>query len=233
MKIAVVIQARMSSSRVPGKVIMEVEGKPILLYLLDRLNLADLGLPIIVATSKEDVDQQIFDFCSQYGVECYRGSHLNVVSRFIDIINSYSLDALVRISADSPLIDGFLIKKFIKKMDRNLDLLTNVFPRSYPKGQSVEILKAESLKANYARMVSDSDREHVTQFFYRNDKEFKILNNLSEEESLSEMSMAIDTKDDLDCFKLLVQTYGESLLKLNCYQLAELYSEINKKLNHL
>ena len=220
MKIAIVIQARMGSSRLPGKVLLPVRGKPLLQYLLDRLESANLGLPIVVATSSEPVDQQIFDFCEKQAVGCYRGSHLDVVSRFADIIDAHCLDAFIRLSGDSPLLDVEIIKKALEIMDDTIDLVTNIFPRSYPKGQSVEILSSVCFKDNMSRMLDKSDREHVTPFFYRNSEEFQI-HNLLHEPSLANTSMAVDTPEDLERFCRLIGTMADDWVKLSFRQILD------------
>ncbi len=218
MKIAIIIQARMESARVPGKVLLQVRGKPLLQYLLDRLKSANLGLPIVIATSREPADQLIYDFCTKQAIDCYRGSHLDVASRFSDTIDVHGLDAFVRLSADSPLLDGGIIKQALKKMDDTMDLITNIFPRSYPKGQSVEIMSTECFKHNISRMVDKSDKEHVTPFFYRNAGEFKI-HNLLLKPSLADTSMAVDTPKDLERFRQMIRTTGDNWVKLSFPQL--------------
>src|SRR3989338_2994155 len=104
LKIAAIIQARMSSERLPGKVLCEIEGKPVLGYLLERIKFCRQIYKIIVATSAEKEDSAIADFCGKSGVDCYRGSLSDVADRFKEISEMYNLDGFVRISADSPLL---------------------------------------------------------------------------------------------------------------------------------
>jgi spore coat polysaccharide biosynthesis protein SpsF len=223
-KIAIIIQARMGSSRLPGKVLLPVRGKPLLQYLLDRLESANLGLPIVIATSREPADQLIVDFCAQQAIDCYRGSHLDVASRFADVIDAYRLDAFVRINGDSPLLDGSILKQAMEMLDGAVDLVTNIYPRSYPRGQSVEILRAACFKDNLPRMVSESDREHVTPFFYRNAGRFQIRNLLLKP-SLADTSMAVDTPKDLERFRQLIGTTGDNWVKLSFPQLLDRFQK--------
>ena len=217
---AIIIQARMGSTRLPGKVLLSVRGKSLIQYLLVRVRAANLGLPIIVATSRDSSDDPIASFCDLQALDCYRGSYLDVASRFADVIDIYGLDAFVRLSGDSPLLDGSILRQAMGMMADSTDLVTNIYPRSYPRGQSVEILKAECFRKAFPRMKKDSDREHVTSFFYRNAAEFKIQNLLNTP-SLPFTSMAVDTKEDFDRFKRLIEAVGDAWIGMTYQQLLE------------
>ena len=219
--LAIIIQARMGSNRLPGKVLMPVKSKPLLQYLLERVLAADFGLPIVVCTSCEPADQAIVDFCAgQSSVDCFRGNHLDVASRFADVVDAYKLDAFVRLSGDSPLLDGGILRQAIEMLDGDIDLVTNVYPRSYPKGQSVEILRAKCFRETLPRMKNESDREHVTSFFYQHAEEFQIQN-LLRTPPLTAVSMAVDTPEDLDRFQRLIETVGDVWIEMNYQQLFE------------
>ena len=131
-------------------------------------------------------------------VSYYRGSLENVVSRYLSFMKEHQVKKVVRISGDSPLINPDLILKVIAQDQElaNADLTTNVFPRSFPKGQSVEVIPRKSLELLRDRSLSESDIEHVTPYFYANYKEFKI-NNLNNTEDLSSINLSVDTKEDL------------------------------------
>ena len=218
MKTAVIIQARMGSARLPGKVLLSVCGKALIQYLLERVQAANLGLPVIIATSSESADDPIANFCDQQAVDCYRGSCLDVASRFAEVIDEYSLDAFVRISGDSPLLDGEILRQAVEAFDADADLVTNIYPRSYPRGQSVEILWAECFRETLPRMKKESDREHVTSFFYQHAEEFQIRN-LMQTPPLTATSMAVDTPEDLNCFKRLIETTGDAWVGMSYRQL--------------
>jgi spore coat polysaccharide biosynthesis protein SpsF len=218
MKTAIIIQARMGSARLPGKVLLSVCGKALIQYLLERVRAENLGLPIIIATSREPEDDPIANFCDQQVVDCYRGSCLDVASRFADVIDTYSLDAFVRLSGDSPLLDGEILRQAVEAFDGDTDLVTNIYPRSYPRGQSVEILWAECFRETLPRMKKESDREHVTSFFYQHAEEFRIRN-LMHTPLLTDTSMAVDTPEDLDRFKRLIETTGDAWVGMDYQQL--------------
>ena len=208
----------MGSTRLPGKVLLSVKGKFLIEYLLERVKKAKLGFPIIIATSNEAIDDPIESFCDHKAIDCYRGSCLDVASRFGGVIDSYCLDFFVRLSGDSPLLDGTILKKAMGMMTDSTDLVTNVYPRSYPRGQSVEIMRAECFRKTLPCMKKDLDREHVTSFFYRNAFEFKIRNLLNTVSS-STTSMAVDTKEDFNRFKRLIESLGDSWIGMTYEEL--------------
>ena len=194
--IAIVIQARMSSSRFPEKVLSPLCGMPMLMWTINYCR--QINLPLFVLTSTDESDDQLIGMLEKNYVSYYRGSLENVVSRYLSFMKEHQVKKVVRISGDSPLINPDVILKVIAQ-DQELadaDLTTNVFPRSFPKGQSVEVIPRKSLELLRDRNLSESDIEHVTPYFYANYKEFKI-NNLNNTEDLSSINLSVDTKEDL------------------------------------
>lgn len=194
--IALVIQARTSSSRFPEKVLSPLRGIPMLLWTINYCR--KTNLPLFVLTSTDKSDDQLIGMLENNYVSYYRGSLENVVSRYLSFMKEHQVKKVVRISGDSPLINPDVILKVIAQ-DQELadaDLTTNVFPRSFPKGQSVEVIPRKSLELLRDRNLSESDIEHVTPYFYANYKEFKI-NNLNNTEDLSSINLSVDTKEDL------------------------------------
>ena len=194
--IAIVIQARMSSSRFPEKVLSPLCGMPMLMWTINYCR--QINLPLFVLTSTDKSDDQLIGMLEKNYVSYYRGSLENVVSRYLSFMKEHQVKKVVRISGDSPLINPDVILKVIAQ-DQELadaDLTTNVFPRSFPKGQSVEVIPRKSLELLRDRSLSESDIEHVTPYFYANYKEFKI-NNLNNTEDLSAINLSVDTKEDL------------------------------------
>lgn len=194
--IALVIQARTSSSRFPEKVLSPLRGIPMLLWTINYCR--KTNLPLFVLTSTDKSDDQLIGMLENNYVSYYRGSLENVVGRYLSFMKEHQVKKVVRISGDSPLISPDVILKVIAQ-DQELadaDLTTNVFPRSFPKGQSVEVIPRKSLELLRDRNLSESDIEHVTPYFYANYKEFKI-NNLNNTEDLSSINLSVDTKEDL------------------------------------
>lgn len=176
MRIGAVVQARMGSTRLPGKVLMELDGRPALDYLLERLDHAETLDAVIVATSVEPADDAIARHCEAAGVRCHRGAHDDVAARLLEAARGAGLDALVRVNGDSPLLDQALVDRGVRLFRRGgRDLVTNVHPRSFPRGQSVEVIDCASLQAALPRLTAE-DREHVTAGLYRDPDRVTIEN---------------------------------------------------------
>ena len=195
MNIAIIIQARMNSSRFPNKVLAKINKKPLIGYVIDQVSYKNADMHIIIATSIENIDQKIVDYCQKHNLNFYRGNLTNVASRFYEIIKIYNLDFFVRVCADSPLLDGDLIKKALACVDLDIDIITNIMPRTFPKGQSVEVVNCRTFLSNYGKLSSKEDFEHVTHYFYKNSNSFNILN-LPNEKDISSLNLSVDTEQD-------------------------------------
>lgn len=197
MHFGVIIQARMGSRRLPGKVLRTITGRPLLRYLLDRLDRCESIREYVVATSSRTTDNPIVAFCAQYGVACTRGSEQDVAGRFLHCASEFGFDSFVRLSADSPLLDMDILSRCARHFEENTcDLVTNIMPRTFPRGQSVEIMRTSSLARAYRLMQDDEDFEHVTRFFYTNPHLFRI-ENVASGENYGDIHFAVDTEDDL------------------------------------
>jgi len=196
MLIGGIVQARMSSTRLPGKVLREIKGKPLIQFLLESLRHCNRLDDVLVATSSDASDDAIEGFCKQFGVECHRGSLTDVASRFDEVVQKYPWDAFVRVSGDSPLLDHRIVDQAIDLALRTeFDVVTNVHPRTFPRGQSVEVVSVTSFRTALPQMRSSEDREHVTKYFYGHTDKFKVVN-FSANDEYSGMEMAVDTEDD-------------------------------------
>ena len=138
-----IVQARMSSRRLPGKVLMQIQGKTLIERVVERVHKSKYVTRVIVATTTHDTDRPLRKLCYKKKIEYYAGSLPNVAHRFYEILKKFDSKSFLRITADSPFIDPQLIDKcLIKFNNSNSDIVTNVFPRTFPKGQSVEIVKS-------------------------------------------------------------------------------------------
>ena len=202
MKLGIIIQARMSSQRLPGKVLKLMGKQPLIQYLIDRVQ--QTNRPWVLATSDQIQDQALQDFCQKNQYPFFRGSLENVAERFLRAAEGQNWDAFVRISGDSPFLDPELIETVIDLFQQNnVDLATNVFPRSFPKGQSVEVISTSILRNNLKKMNLSEYIEHVTPYFYHNHHSFKIVNLLSDF-NCSEQQLSVDTIEDwAHCEKLV------------------------------
>jgi len=208
--IGAIIQARMSSERLPGKTLRVVNNKPMLKYLLERLNHCENDIEIVVATSIDYSDNQISDFCSKHNILCYRGSLLNVAERFNNILKTYDFKMFIRINGDSPLLDQRLVDEGINIFQKgNYDIVTNVFPRTFPKGQSIEILDAKTFMDAFKKMNEEDDLEHVTKYMYRNECDYKI-HNFESEKMLRDIQLSVDTVEDMLKFKQIIKSMNRN-----------------------
>ena len=204
MKIGAFIQARMGSKRLPGKTLHKVLGKPLLQYLVERLSKAEGLDGMVVATSDAEADSQIAAFCAKTGIPFFRGSLSDVAGRMTVALGAHPFDAFVRVNGDSPLLDQRLVDHGVRLFRQGtLDLVTNVHPRTYPKGESVEILKSSTFCDAYAEMTAKEDLEHVTSYFYRNENRFCICN-FELKEPCPDVQLSVDTPEDMALFSAIV-----------------------------
>ncbi len=204
MRIGAIIQARMTSRRLPGKVLAEVHGRPMLQYLLERVERCTELDGVVVATSTDPSDDPIESFCAERGVDCFRGSLDNVAERFREAAQRQGLDAFVRLCADSPLLDPSLIDQAVATYrSGGADLVSTVLARSFPPGQSVEVVSASVFAAAIGQMNRADDLEHVTSYFYTHAGEYRIKT-IRGGHNGGDVDFAIDTPRDLERFRALV-----------------------------
>lgn len=187
----------MSSNRLPGKVLMDLEGKVILEWTIERLAKNISNIPIAVITSNEESDDPINSLCRKKKVPCYRGSLNNVLERFYNACIFFQEENFIRISGDSPLIDPRIIDKAYEIFSRNkVDLISNIMKRSFPKGQSVELVSKDAIHKLRKFDLKDSELEHVTLGFYNNKDNFEIINFESEYINCAMQQQSVDTYSD-------------------------------------
>jgi spore coat polysaccharide biosynthesis protein SpsF (cytidylyltransferase family) len=193
----------MSSQRLPGKVLALLAGRPILDWLLERLEHAQTLDAIVVATSDEDEDDSVAVFAAARGVACHRGPLADVAGRVIGAARANGLDAIVRVNGDSPLLDQHLIDRGVELLaESGADLVTNVRPRTFPPGQSVEVVLTDALERAHAQDSSDEDREHVTGPLY--DGRFRVVR-FEAEPPRTEPAFTVDTPADLERIEAIMR----------------------------
>lgn len=210
------IQARMSSKRFPGKVLAPFRGTPLIAQVIGRVTPVVPADAVVVATSEEISDDPLSSYVREIGIAVFRGPLKNVFRRFQLCLEAYPCTWFIRICADSPLVHGPLLQSVMAYRHRlDLDLITNTYPRTFPKGQSVEMLRAETFAAISADLLTTKEQEHVTQYYYSNPDRFKILNLDSGNKELGKISFAIDTIEDLQRLEEMATDIpvGESHLK--------------------
>ena len=223
MKTGIIILSRFSSSRLPGKVLRPLHGKPLLSHIINRLKVSvQASGNITIATSNEPSDDAIEEFCDSHSIHCYRGNLNDVAGRFLNAAEELELDYAVRINGDNLFIDTDLLDFMLKTaITGEYDFLTNVPGRTYPFGMSIEIISIPFLKKVYEKYTEEKYKEHVTLYLYDNPDlgKRKIFINKDYPEAKG-LKLAVDTLQD---FELL----GSILSKLNNktnYSLQEIIS---------
>lgn len=203
-----IVQARMSSTRLPGKVLMDMCGRALLGRVVDRLSRARSLTRIVVATSEDRSDQAIADFCEKESIRCHRGPLDDVTRRFHQVATLEAAESFVRISGDSPLIDPELVDRAVHYYRQGrCDLATNVLIRSFPKGQSVEVVGFETFQAICEQENSPDSREHVTTAFYRHPERYRIVGFTSGIDA-GRINLSVDTVDDFVRIEMLIKACG-------------------------
>ena len=216
----------MSSKRFPGKVLFEVKKKPLLGYIIESLKNCKNSFKIIVATSMHKSDDVIFEYCKLKKIDCYRGPLNNVAERFVEVNTNYKLKSFIRICADSPLIDYRLLDKFYDYYNQNcIDIVTNSLKETYPSGQGVEIINSNIFNTSFSLMSSDSDYEHVTKFFYDNEKNYDIYN-FEFESNQSRVRLCVDTREDMSTFIDIINKIEKPPWHYELNELIEIYREV-------
>ncbi len=203
MKVNAIIQARCGSSRFPKKVFADIEGKPLIWHVINRLSYAKTIDDVVVATTTSSKDDKIEQWCRKEKVYCFRGNEEDVLNRYYMASKTYPSDVVVRITADDPFKEPKVIDEVVKKiLDENLDLVTNNFPPSFPEGLDCEAFTYAVLETMEKTARDPFEREHVTQYVYRNPDLFQI-GNVSSDQPLSSYRWTIDTEDDYEMVKAI------------------------------
>ena len=194
--IVAIIQARLGSTRYPKKIFSDLANKPLLWHVVDRLKFSKKIDKIVLATTDTAIDDDLALWAEKEGVPLFRGSENNVLERYYLAAKQFEASIIVRITADDPFKDPVIIDKVIDKLFmENLDFAYNNNPPTFPEGLDTEVFTFDSLEKAHKQSLEDYEREHVTQFFYRNRKKFK-QSNYSNASDLSYLRWTIDTEKD-------------------------------------
>ncbi|MGH8657904.1 MAG: cytidylyltransferase domain-containing protein, partial [Gammaproteobacteria bacterium] len=177
MKNLIIVQARVGSSRLPGKVLMDLLGEPLLVRLLERIGRATVPAQILVATTTAAEDDAIVAVCKSLGVEVYRGHATDLLDRHYQAARHHGAEVVAKIPSDSPLIDpGLIDKVFARFKDGNYDYASNLHPASYPDGNDVEVMSMAALGCAWQEAKRPMEREHTTPFIWERPHRFAIAN---------------------------------------------------------
>lgn len=239
MNYGIVIQARTSSSRLPGKVLLDIEGLPMLFRQVDRLRQEIIDIPIIVATSNETSDDPVESMCDNYDINCYRGPLDDVMLRFIECADRYNLDFFVRVGGDDPLIDPKCCKELISTHKaNNYDFIYASNREGWPYGAAAELISVNKLKEIHKNTNDAFYREHTIPYFFDNFQDFNIKKvRAPEDVCRPDYYFTVDFPEDLELvrqiFKSLVNqgSYFSFKEVINLIDQNPSFLEINKHLH--
>jgi spore coat polysaccharide biosynthesis protein SpsF len=202
-KVIIVIQARMSSTRLPGKVMLDLCRKPLLLRMHERVKYSEFADNIVIAASVSKADDEIAGLCEQNEINYFRGSEEDLIERHFFAGEEFGAESIVKIPSDCPLIDYRIIDKILKFYKNNpgkYDYISNLHPATYPDGNDVEVIPMKSLETAYKESALQMEREHTTPFLWERPERFNLFN--IEWETGLDYSMShrftIDYKEDYD-----------------------------------
>lgn len=208
--ILAILQARMSSSRLPGKVLKHIHGKPILSYEINRIKQSHKIDKLVLATSINPEDDALEQLAASEGIECYRGDLHHVLQRFYDCSIHYQAHTIVRLTGDCPLIDPTIIDDVIRLYSlENADYASNTIERTYPDGLDVEVFSFEALEKAFLNARIESDKEHVTRYIYTHPDDFQIVQ-LKNDIDYSYIRWTLDNIDDFYFFSHFYEFYKNS-----------------------
>lgn len=196
--IAAIIQARTGSTRLPNKIFSKIIDKPFIWHVVNRLTFSQRIQKIIIATTANPNDNIIEKWAVENDIAVYRGSENDVLDRYLRAAELFDCKTIIRITADDPFKDPELIDSVVKFYEDNLlDFAYNNFPPSFPEGLDTEVFSFDALKKAACEARDPFEREHVTQYFYRNKDLFKQAN-WSYNKDISHLRWTVDNKEDLD-----------------------------------
>ena len=234
--IGCIIQARMGSSRLPGKALMKSDsGKPLLYYVTNQLRYCSKVKNLVIATTTNQEDDEIEKFANNNSINVFRGKEKDVLDRYFQCAKKHSFSTIVRITADCPLIDPQIVDKVIEQFfSENCDFATNTLTRTFPIGTDVEVFSFSALNKAWENAQLPSEREHVTPYFH-NKENFKIIN-VENDKNISNLRLTVDRIEDVELIKQILNNI--SINPIHLENTLELFLrkpeliEINKHINH-
>jgi len=206
--IGIITQARMTSTRLPGKVFKEIQGKPLLAYHLDRLRMT--GFMVIIATTTNSTDDCICEYAEKHRIPYFRGSESNVLSRYYGAASAFHVNPVVRVTSDCPLIDPQLIRSSIKQYLQMNDpdlYMSNGIERTFARGFDFEIFSFKALEEAFNNAREESDLEHVTPYIWKNKSGKTKFFHLRQNEDHSQLRITVDTPEDFNLIRQLIENY--------------------------
>jgi spore coat polysaccharide biosynthesis protein SpsF len=224
-RIVLLIQARMGSTRLPGKHFKEVLDRPLISFVVERLKRTKLVDQIVMATTLNPKDEKIVQFCQSIDLPFFRGSEHDVLDRYLQAAKSFNAEVIVRISGDCPLIDPAIVDEVIDCFLHhypNCDYASNTLQRTFPRGMDAEVFSLKSLEKVAHDAKAPEEREHVTPFFYNHPELFK-LKSVTKTPDDSRYRWTVDTEEDFLLIKTVLEDIYPRQPKFTCADLLQLF----------
>lgn len=206
-RIVATVEARMTSTRLPGKVMLDLCGKPVLQHIVERLKRSRYLDDVVVATTVNDADEPIVKLCGEIGCTYYRGSEEDVLQRVLDAAKSVDADLIVEITGDCPVIDWRHVDHLIEMFfSGEYDYAANVITRSFPRGFDTQVFPVSVLEEVNRLTQDPADHEHVSLYIYSHPEKFRLLNWHAEGEMFHpELEITLDTPQDYSLIKAVYE----------------------------
>lgn len=206
MNLGAIILCRHDSSRLPGKILKQIKGKPMLQYIVERMQTSQRLRQVVVATSQEASDDPIAEYCARHGLACFRGDKNNVAQRFLDCGIAYEFEFCVRINGDNLFTDAAVLDEMVSSIPLSeYDFISNVQGRTFPYGMSIEIVRSTFYRQSIQQFDLREHFEHVTLYYYQHPeygRQFHFRNQICPE--AAGIKLAIDTPTDFDLAENLI-----------------------------
>lgn len=205
-KMTAIIQARIGSTRLPGKTMMDVAGSTLLGHLVTRIKATRLVNDIVIATTVKNADDRIVEFARQNGIKCFRGSEDDVLDRFYQACVEFGVETIVRVTPDCPLLDPAVVDLVVSEfLEGGFDYVSNTLTPTFPDGLDTEVFSFTALKRAWTEATLGSEREHVTPYINKHPEIFKVYNVRRDGEDLSYMRWTVDTQRDMEFVKQILE----------------------------
>jgi len=219
------VQARMGATRLPGKVMADIAGHPMLWHVVNRARGSRTVSRVVVATSTARADDAIAGFCKNHSIDCYRGAEDDVLDRFYRAASEFGADPVVRITSDCPLIDPQVLDRVVSVfLQGGSDYVANILRYTYPDGMDVEVFSFSALKTTWKEATQHGDREHVTPYM-RNSGRFRLLNVENDREMPAQHRWTVDEEADLNFVRAV---YGGLSANGRCFRMEEVLAFLDK-----
>ncbi len=197
----------MTSTRLPGKVLLEAAGRPLLEHMVERLRRARSLDEIVVATTAEPSSDPIAALADRLGIGCFRGSEDDVLGRVLGAAQAYDAELIVETTGDCPLVDPDVLDLVVERFrDGGVDYCSNTLERTYPRGMDVEVFPTAVLEQVAALTDDPADREHVSIYIYEHPERYRLRSVVSERPEATELRLTVDTPDDYALIRAIFET---------------------------